>query len=128
MNNVLVQVVNLSLCTVLLVDDKRYPWLVLVPRKVAAVEIIDLSTAAQRQVWEEVAQVSRMIQQLPGVEKLNVATLGNVCSQLHIHVTGRRRSDDAWPQPCYGIGESQPYNEEDLHQFLDLLRHELTAK
>lgn len=97
------QVVDLPLCSVLLADDAQYScWLVLVPRVSGARDITDLSPARQRRLWEEVAAACRAVVALHAPYKLNVATIGNVVEQLHVHVTGRMQSDPAWPGPCYG--------------------------
>lgn len=116
------EVARLALCTVLVCDDQRFPWLVLVPRQAHAVEILDLSAEKQRMLWTEVGKACKIVQGLTGVKKLNVATLGNVCSQLHIHVTGRHHGDAAWPGPCYGVGTAVPYSEAEGHPWLEKWR------
>lgn len=117
------EVVRLQLCTVLLMDDARYPaWLVLVPRQNNMVEVIDLPEEAQAQLWREVAAVSAAVRKLPGVKKLNVAAIGNICSQLHVHITGRFPGDAAWPGPCYGVGTAEPFEAHELQNLLTELR------
>jgi diadenosine tetraphosphate (Ap4A) HIT family hydrolase len=90
------------LCRVLLYDDCRYPWGLLVPRRPGAVEICDLDTAEQGQLMAEIVRLSRAIRNFPKVEKLNVGSLGNMVPQLHVHVIGRRKGDPAWPGPVWG--------------------------
>jgi len=87
-----------------LMDDTRFPWLVLVPRVAGAVEWIDLEGAAQRLLLAELNQASALLKAEPGVEKLNLGALGNVVSQLHVHVVGRHAGDAAWPGPVWGSG------------------------
>ena len=102
------------LCQVWLQDDARFPWLILTPRVAGAVEIDDLSAADRAVLMEEVVragEVVRTLGQAAGrpVEKLNVAALGNVTAQLHVHVVGRRRDDGLWPDPVWGKGGTVPY-------------------
>lgn len=100
---------DLALCRVLLMDDARFPWLVLVPRRAGLVEIGDLAEDDHRALWDEVRIAGRVMQALARPDKLNVAALGNVVAQLHVHVVGRFRSDPAWPGPVWGHGERMAY-------------------
>ncbi len=102
-------VTDLALCRVLLMNDARYPWCILVPRIPDAREIFDLSASAQADLWREVSLCTERLSVLTRAGKMNVATLGNLVSQLHIHVIARNSSDMAWPQPVWGKGEAQPY-------------------
>lgn len=104
-----VPVGDLALCSVLLMDDARFPWLILVPRREGASEITDLSPEDGRALWEETRIAAGVMQALAKPDKLNVAALGNVVAQLHVHVIGRFRSDPAWPSPIWGVGERRPY-------------------
>ena len=105
---------DLPLCQVRLQDDARFPWLILVPRVPHAIELVDLSRGDQQQLMDEIVIASRAVRQLAEllgrpVDKLNVANLGNVTAQLHIHVVGRRRDDEAWPEPVWGTGSPDFY-------------------
>jgi diadenosine tetraphosphate (Ap4A) HIT family hydrolase len=91
------------LCRVLRMNDRAYPWIILVPRRVGVREIIDLSSADQALLLGEIGQASRAIRKALKPEKLNVAALGNVVAQLHVHVIGRFADDPAWPRPIWGI-------------------------
>ena len=102
-------VTNMTLCKVLLLKDANYPWLVLVPQVENCQEIIDLSVIQQEQLWRESAKVSRVLQQLFKPDKLNIAALGNVVSQLHIHHIARYRDDLSWPKPVWGQHPALPY-------------------
>ncbi|MBS3960062.1 MAG: HIT family protein [Xanthomonadaceae bacterium] len=96
-----------------LVDDARFPWLVLVPRVAGAVEWIDLDGAAQRLLLAEINQAGVLLRQhFAPVDKLNIGALGNVVRQLHVHVVGRREGDAAWPGPAWGAGLRRPYGGE----------------
>lgn len=90
-----------------LMDDARFPWLVLVPRVPQAVEWIDLDEPAQQQLWDEVRRACRLLRGEAGCEKLNVGALGNIVRQLHVHVVARHPGDDAWPGPVWGSGAAQ---------------------
>ncbi|MCD7098658.1 HIT family protein [Stenotrophomonas sp. MMGLT7] len=95
------------LSQVRLLDDARYPWLLLVPRVAGLREWIDLDGNQQRLLLAEINQVSRLLQREPGVQKLNIGALGNIVQQLHIHLIGRREGDAAWPGPAWGQGSAQ---------------------
>src|SRR5882757_4552111 len=90
---------DLPLARVLLMDDANYPWLVLVPRLADAVEIIDLDDGQQVQMMYEISLLARVLKDVTECDKLNVAAIGNVVPQLHIHVVARSRSDAACPRP-----------------------------
>lgn len=105
-----------DLCHVRLQDDARFPWLILIPRVVGAVELDDLSEADRVRLMSEIVAAGarvRALGQAVGrpVEKLNVAAIGNVTAQLHVHVVGRRRDDGLWPDPVWGRGPAVPYGE-----------------
>jgi diadenosine tetraphosphate (Ap4A) HIT family hydrolase len=100
---------DLVLSRVLLMKDRRFPWLVLVPRRAGAVELVDLAEADQGAVLREIRAACAALRAVRGPDKLNVAALGNVVAQLHIHVIGRFRGDAAWPRPVWGAGEAEPY-------------------
>lgn len=100
---------DLPLCSVLLMDDARFPWLILVPRRDAASELTDLSPDDARTLMEEIRIATRVMQTLAKPDKVNVGALGNVVPQLHIHVIGRFLSDPAWPGPVWGHGTRTPY-------------------
>lgn len=99
----------LDLCEVRLMDDRTYPWLILVPRVPGAVEIVDLDPELRGRLMEEVAAVSAALRQATACDKLNVAALGNQVRQLHVHVIARRVTDPAWPAPVWGHAERAPY-------------------
>jgi diadenosine tetraphosphate (Ap4A) HIT family hydrolase len=93
---------DLPLSSLLMMRDGNYPWLILVPRRAGAVEILDLAAADRAQLWAEIERVAEALRAETGADKLNVAALGNVVSQLHVHVIARFRSDAAWPAPVWG--------------------------
>ncbi|MBD8906934.1 HIT domain-containing protein [Methylorubrum zatmanii] len=100
---------DLALCSVLLMDDARFPWLILVPRRDGLSELTDLTPEDAATAFEEIRIATRVIMALSRPDKVNVAALGNVVAQLHVHVVARFRSDPAWPGPVWGVGERKPY-------------------
>jgi diadenosine tetraphosphate (Ap4A) HIT family hydrolase len=110
---------ELALCQARLQADARFPWIVLIPRLDAAVELEDLTPEERRLLTDEILSAGsavRLVGETLGrpVEKLNVGQLGNVTRQLHVHVVGRRADDPAWPGPVWGMGEAQAYGEAEL--------------
>lgn len=101
-------VADLPLCRVRLVDDARFPWLVLVPRRPGLVEIADLEPPLRAILRAEVDTCAAVLRGAVRCDKLNVAALGNLVAQLHVHVIARRRDDAAWPAPTFGFGQRQP--------------------
>lgn len=101
---------DLALSRLLLMDDARYPWLILVPRRAGVLELCDLSDADQRQLMLELSLVMRRVRERILPDKLNVAAIGNLVPQLHLHVVARFTDDDEWPRPVWGLGEARPYS------------------
>lgn len=116
---------DLPLCHLRLVDDDRFFWAVLVPRRAGLVEIIDLPVADRLILMEEIAAVSAAVKAASGCAKLNVAALGNVVSQLHVHVVGRTPGDAAWPGPVFGVGTRVPLTQGERAERLAALRERL---
>jgi diadenosine tetraphosphate (Ap4A) HIT family hydrolase len=119
-------VTNLPLCNVRLMDNRKFPWLILVPRVPDAAEWIDLSREQQHQLSDEIAIVSHILQALVTPDKLNVAALGNQVPQLHIHLIARYKGDAAWPNPVWG-GENEPYAEEESRKLVHELKSALDS-
>ena len=117
-----VPVGDLVLARVLAMNDANYPWVILVPRRGGAVEIIDLDATDRGRLMAEIAQVSAALKQLTACDKLNVAAIGNVVPQLHVHVVARRVGDTAWPKPVWGAAPPRPYTAADLQSFVAALR------
>lgn len=95
---------DLGLSQLLLMDNALYPWVIMVPKVVGASELIDLSEGNRKILMEEICVVSEAMQSIFKPDKLNVAALGNMVSQLHIHIIARFKSDKAWPNPIWGNG------------------------
>ncbi|QQZ28710.1 HIT domain-containing protein [Thiothrix subterranea] len=102
-------VTDLGLCRVLLMNEARYPWLILVPRRAGIREIHALTHAERQQLWAESDQVSQALMTLFQPDKLNIAALGNIVAQLHVHHIARFQNDAAWPAPVWGKFPPEPY-------------------
>jgi diadenosine tetraphosphate (Ap4A) HIT family hydrolase len=103
-----VNIGDLPLSRVLVIDDANWPWLLLVPRRARVSEIIDLDEVEQAQLWTEIARAGRALKEVTACDKLNIAALGNVVPQLHVHVIARRQGDAAWPKPVWGAAPRRP--------------------
>ncbi|HET7591720.1 MAG TPA: HIT domain-containing protein [Rhodanobacteraceae bacterium] len=102
-------VADWPLCRVLLMDDARYPWLLLVPRRRGAVELDDLRESERMQLMHEIQRAMDALRGVAEFDKLNVGALGNIVRQLHVHVLARSKDDDAWPGPVWGHGSARRY-------------------
>ena len=118
-------VAMLPLCELRLMDDTRFPWLLLVPRRAGLAEVTDLTGDEQQQLWREANQASAALRAVAPCDKLNLGALGNIVRQLHLHVVARIEGDAAWPGPVWGSGRAVPYDAEALAARLAALRHAL---
>ncbi|MGB0843664.1 MAG: HIT family protein [Alphaproteobacteria bacterium] len=109
-------VLDMDLCQVHLLNDKRFPWLVLVPTVPEVTEVFDLEEEDQVLLTLEVNFVAKVLKDLTGCTKINIGSLGNMVSQLHMHVVARNADDCAWPGPVWGAGQAVPYSETELKQ------------
>jgi len=100
---------DIALSRVLIMNDARYDWLILVPRRAALTEIVDLQLGERAELMEEIAKVVDILRTRAGVEKVNVGALGNIVRQLHVHVVARRVGDAAWPGPVWGHSAAQAF-------------------
>lgn len=116
---------DLPLSRVLLMDDWRFPWLVLVPRRTGLVELHDLRRAERIELFDELDLAANALLRIFRPDKLNVAALGNVVAQLHVHVIARFRTDAAWPRPVWGVGERVHYAPADAAERIAQLRDHL---
>jgi diadenosine tetraphosphate (Ap4A) HIT family hydrolase len=119
------QVGDLPLSRVLLENDSNYPWLILVPRMAGVSEIIDLDPNEQVQLLGEIDAASRALKAVATFDKLNVAALGNMVKQLHVHVLGRSTTDPTWPKPVWGLAPPVPYQPAARDKLVEALRREL---
>jgi diadenosine tetraphosphate (Ap4A) HIT family hydrolase len=119
---------DFPLCRLLLSNDSNYPWFILVPRREDISELFQLDVADQQQLWQETTALAQMLKDSFDADKLNVAALGNVVSQLHMHVIVRKHQDAAWPAPVWGKHPAKPYSDEQFALIRERLRLVLTDK
>lgn len=118
-------VTDLPLCQVRLSHDSRYPWLILIPRVHNICEVFDLTAQQQLDLWVETTTIAEILHQQTHPHKMNIATLGNVVGQLHMHVVARFTHDAAWPHPIWGHGAPIPYNDQTAATLIDKCRKQL---
>jgi diadenosine tetraphosphate (Ap4A) HIT family hydrolase len=116
---------DLPLCRVLVIKDAHFPWMLLVPRRPDIVEIIDLDEVEQGQLMTEISRAARALKEVTRCDKLNIAALGNLVPQLHIHVIARRSSDVAWPRPVWGVMPPLAHDAEEVQTFISALRRKI---
>jgi diadenosine tetraphosphate (Ap4A) HIT family hydrolase len=107
-----VEIAQLPLCVALLKQDARWPWAILIPRRAHLTEVHQLSTHDSAQLMREIRGLCAAITAEAGVEKVNVAALGNVVRQLHVHVVGRWAGDPCWPDPVFGAPGKTAYTQQ----------------
>ena len=117
---------DMPLSRALLSKDANYPWLLLVPRRPGAVELADLDPSEQTRLIGEIAHAGRALKALTSCDKINIAALGNVVAQLHVHVIARSREDAAWPKPVWNVVPARPYRQDALDPLLAQLKQRLT--
>jgi len=120
-----VSIGDLPLSRVLIINDANYPWLLLVPRRAEIVELTDLDDVAQAQLMTEINRVARALRTVTGCDKLNIAALGNVVPQLHVHIIARFRHDAAWPKPVWGVAPARAYERDALARLAAALREKI---
>ena len=120
-----IPICELGVCKLLLMNDRRYLWTILVPKIEGAIELHLLDAKTQSEIFHETMQIAKIIGEIEGVEKINIGALGNVVSQLHIHVIGRNASDSAWPAPVWGKGSSIPYQIDAAISLIEKINNQL---
>ena len=118
---------DFSLCALLLAKDANYPWFILVPRVADISEIYQLERAERSALLEESCVLSQLLQQVFAADKLNIAALGNVVPQLHLHHVVRFRDDVAWPAPIWGAAPAVEYQPAALDALRERLRKPLSG-
>jgi diadenosine tetraphosphate (Ap4A) HIT family hydrolase len=113
---------DLALSRVLAMNDASFPWLILVPRRPGATELIDLDPEQSAQLMREIGTVGRALKEETRCDKLNVAAIGNVVAQLHIHIVARRKDDALWPKPIWGAAPPRRYETAALDRFIGAIR------
>lgn len=113
---------DLPLCRVLLMRDRRYAWLVLVPRRAGMVEVSDLDEGERATLWREVDRAAAALRAAAPCDKVNIGALGNIVRQLHVHVLARVEGDAAWPGPVWGHSAAVPYDGGEAERLVGALR------
>ncbi len=119
-------VTDLALSRVLLMNDARFPWVILVPRRANCSEWLDFSNDDQRELLQEQLGVMSVLQELTGAHKLNVANLGNMVRQFHLHIVARFETDAAWPGPVWGQGVREEYSDNEAQALIAALKQALS--
>jgi len=117
-----VSVMQSGVIDIRMMRDARYYWLVLVPQIENAVEWFDLPDVAARALFTTAQETAQRLQALTRADKMNIAALGNMVKQLHVHVIARHETDEAWPGPVWGVGEAVDFDEAELKDRLIALR------
>jgi diadenosine tetraphosphate (Ap4A) HIT family hydrolase len=112
---------DLALCRVLSIDDADYPWLILVPRRAGVTEIADLGGDASL-LMAEISLASRVLKDVTRCDKLNIAAIGNIVPQLHVHIVARRKNDPLWPKPVWGFAQPRPGDAAAFARFVAAIR------
>ena len=120
-------ITDLPLSRTLLINDSHYPWIVLVPRRANATEIYKLNHSDQTQLLSESAQICRVMEALFSPDKMNIAAIGNMVPQLHLHHVARFTSDIAWPAPVWGFAPSAAYDAKILESTVKRIRKGLES-
>ena len=117
---------DFTLCRLLLMNDRQYPWFILVPRREEVSELFQLDSEDQQLLWQEATELAEVLKDTFSADKMNVATLGNMVSQLHMHVIVRRKGDPAWPAAVWGRHPAVPYAPVEVAAIRQKLRLVLT--
>lgn len=121
-------ILDLPLCSLRLLNDSRWPWLVLVPNIDEASELHDLCAADQAQLMAEAALAGRALKAFTGATKINTAAIGNIVRQLHVHVIARSEGDANWPGPVWGFGTKAGYTDEAAAVFMATIKREIETQ
>ena len=116
-----VLVTRLGLCQLRLQNDRRWPWLVLVPQRRDVSEVFDLTPLDQAMLTFETNLVGSALKNLTGATKINIGALGNIVRQLHVHVIARQEGDPCWPGPIWGQGCAISYEKEERQAFIEAI-------
>jgi diadenosine tetraphosphate (Ap4A) HIT family hydrolase len=120
-------ITDLPLCQVRLENVRNFPWLILVPRVDNLTEVHQLSVEQQAQLMDESSRCAHALNQCFTLDKINVGALGNVVSQLHWHVVGRRQDDEAWPKPVWGFSPTDAWTETEVEQITNHINKQLLS-
>ena len=114
-------IVDLKLCTIRLIDNAKFPWIILIPKRKNITDISELNSKDQMLLMKEIVQCSKLMKKMFKTKKLNVEKIGNIVPQLHIHIIARSTSDSSWPLSVWVV-KGKPYLKEPLKKIIDLLK------
>ncbi|MBB1248955.1 HIT domain-containing protein [Rhizobium sp. G21] len=117
LSNDSVLIVRIGLCELRMMNDRRWPWLILVPQRDGLSELFDLAPLDQAMLTFETNLVGAALKKVTGCDKVNIAAIGNIVRQLHVHVVARNAGDPNWPAPVWGYGVREPYGAEEIDAF-----------
>ncbi|WP_136657737.1 HIT family protein [Nitratireductor sp. XY-223] len=115
----------LGLCQLRLMNDRRWPWFLLVPQRIEAEEIYHLTPLDQTLLTFEAGETARALKRVTECDKINIGSLGNKVRQLHLHVIARSPGDTAWPGPVWGVGKAEPYDTNSANALIEAIVKEL---
>ncbi|KAA0972341.1 HIT domain-containing protein [Aureimonas fodinaquatilis] len=118
---------KLKLCRVFLMNDSRWPWLMLVPEIPDIIELTDLSAEDQAILIREADFTARLVQKQFSPDKMNIGSMGNIVPQFHLHIVARHKNDAAWPEPVWGFAGRIPYEPEEVERLLSILGKDLAS-
>lgn len=119
--------VTIGLCELRLMNDRRWPWLILVPEQAGITELFELTALDQTAIFCEINMVAAALKKVTGAAKINVGALGNIVRQLHVHVIARFEGDANWPGPVWGHGKAEPYGEQEKQLFVRKILETLSS-
>ncbi len=108
-----------------LINDSQYPWFILVPKRPDIREVFQLSETEQQLLQQESSLLAKMLAELYSADKMNIATIGNIVSQLHVHHIVRYKTDIAWPAPVWGKFDAIPYTERQIEKIIVQVKNRL---
>lgn len=117
-----------ELCLIRLINDNRYPWVLVVPKVENARELHDLSHDQQMTIMTTATALGRVLKSGFGADKINTAAIGNMVPQLHVHVVARWQDDAAWPGPVWGVGDMEPLKDAELARRVTIIRDGMCAE
>ena len=114
-------IAELKLCSIRLIDNAKFPWIILIPKRKNITDISELNSKDQMLLMKEIVQCSKLMKKMFKTKKLNVEKIGNIVPQLHIHIIARSTSDSSWPLSVWVV-KGKPYLKEPLKKIIDLLK------
>ena len=114
-------ITNLKLCSIRLIDNVKFPWIILIPKRKNITDISDLNSKDQMLLMKEIVHCSKLMKKIFKTKKLNVEKIGNIVPQLHIHIIARSTNDITWPLSVW-VTKGKPYSKQSLKKIIDLLK------